>query len=103
MKTPEIESRASGKCVIWEGENGVYLRVIIDVAGGRPSVRELAFDQGKGWTQLAGDLVPEFEITTGIRRPEERQDQPFEERWWNYSDTPLAHKEDIRRAQATFD
>jgi hypothetical protein len=101
MKTPEIESRASGKCVIWEGENGVYLRVIIDVAGGRPSVRELAFDQGKGWTQLAGDLVPEFEITTGI--PEERKDQPFEERWWNYSDTPLAHKEDIRRAQATFD
>jgi len=103
MKAPEIESTASGKRIVWEGEGGVRFRAFVTVWSGVPCVREIAFDSGEGWSRLASDLRPEFEVTTAIRRPEDRKNQPFDERWWNYSDTPLAHPEDIKRNRAVFE
>lgn len=102
MACPNIETTVSGKIVYWEGEGGVQFRACFEVVDGQPCIREISANKEEGWTCLAEDLYPEFEIVTGIRRPEVKHGQPHEDRWWNYSDTPLAHPEDVRTASVSF-
>ncbi|MDP6778524.1 MAG: hypothetical protein QGI83_17345, partial [Candidatus Latescibacteria bacterium] len=102
MSNPIVESTESGKAVSWYGEGGLQFRARFRIDGGRPCIDEVACRADGKWKTLARGLYPEFEIKTGIRRPEVSHGQPHEDRWWNYSDTPLAHPEDVRTASASF-
>jgi len=66
--------------VNWTGAPGQELRARFTVVGGIPTVRELAVRAGGGaWAVLGRDLVPEFRVTTGVRRT--GHDLPHERRW----------------------
>ena len=84
--------------VNWAGEPGQELRARFAVVGGTPTVRELAV-RGRGgeWTVLGRDLVPEFGVTTGVRRT--GHGLPEENRWDVFWDAPLNHPEEVRRVQ----
>src|SRR5947199_10442295 len=55
--------------VTWDGEKGQELQARFSIVDGIPTIRELAVRRGGGgWTTLGRDLVPEFGVTTGVRR-----------------------------------
>ena len=95
-----IETMPEGKIVTWAGEGGSRFRAVFALDQGQPVGRSLGFAQGQEWAIMAQDLRPEFEIKTGVRRG--LVNQPHEERWWNYSDKPLTHPEEVRTADAVF-
>jgi hypothetical protein len=87
--------------VTWDGREGQELRARFSVVEGTPTVRELAVRRKGGeWETLGRDLVPEFGVTTGVRRTGHGLDQ--EHRWDVFWDAPLNHPEEVRRAEATF-
>lgn len=102
MHSPIVEPTGTSRTVRWDGEDGVRFRADFGIVGGRPCINEIAINRGEEWVRLADGLHPEFEIKTGIRRPEVKHGQPHEDRWWNYSDTPLAHSEEVKTASADF-
>ena len=53
----------------WDGEKGQELLARLAIVNGTPTVRELAVrKKGGEWATLGRDLVPEFCVTTGVRR-----------------------------------
>ena len=56
--------------------------------------------KGGEWTTLGRDLVPEFGVTTGVRRTGHGLDQ--EHRWDVFWDAPLNHPDEVRRSGAAF-
>ena len=113
----------------WLGERGEQLRAGFTIRQGVPLVHELAVRQSAGnWMVLGADLVPEFEVTSGIRRLSEQQMAPLRElnialtpevvdreKWNAFWDAPLSvpgkagssldlprKPEEIRHAQATY-
>src|SRR5918999_5187319 len=53
----------------WAGEDGSELRARFGIDAGQPVVRELAVRKASGqWTVLGTNLVPDFHVTTGVRR-----------------------------------
>jgi hypothetical protein len=56
--------------------------------------------KGGGWTTLGRDLVPEFGVTTGVRRTGHGLDH--EHRWDVFWDAPLNHRDEVRRSEAAF-
>lgn len=100
---PGLEAVAEGDelSVRWEGERGRPLRARFAIVAGTPTVRELAVGKGGGgWLVLGRDLVPEFRVTSGVRRTGHGLDH--EHRWDVFWDAPLNHPEEVRRASATF-
>src|SRR5580658_9305028 len=87
----------------WPGEDGAILRASFDIENGTPMVKELAVaaGQGAGWTVLAKNVVPDFQVTTGKRTISQSQrtqltalgkDTPEEEarrKWNTFWDAPL--------------
>ena len=64
----------------WEGERGDQLRAALGIRGGQPMVVELAARAGGGaWKVLGRNLVPEYEVTSGVRRLSEQQMAPLRE------------------------
>src|SRR6516165_1868057 len=62
-------SEAGRLVVTWDGEQGQELRTQLSIVDGTPTVRELAVRKKDAeWTVLGRDLMPEFRITTGVRR-----------------------------------
>src|SRR5205823_4031653 len=95
---PGLAAVVEGEALIvqWAGSPGQELRARFAVAGGTPTVRELAVRQGDGeWVVLGRDLVAEFRVTTGIRRT--GHDLPYERRWDVFWDAPLNHPDEVRR------
>jgi hypothetical protein len=87
--------------VRWAGERDEWLRARFAIDAGTPTVRELAARKpGKDWTILGRNLVPEFGVTTGVRRT--GHGLPEANRWDVFWDAPLNHPEEVRRARATF-
>jgi hypothetical protein len=87
--------------VTWDGENGQVLRARFSIRDGTPTVRELAVrTKGGDWTTLGRDLVPEFGVTTGVRRT--GHGLPEEHRWDVFWDAPLNHPDEVRRSLAAF-
>ncbi len=113
----------------WQGDRRDQLRAEFQVAGGQPTVRELAARKNGGaWVVLGQNLTPEFEITSGVRRLSEQQMAPLRElgvkftpdvvereKWNAFWDAPLMvpgrpgtnlglprKPEEIRRTWATF-
>src|SRR5690349_12136261 len=67
--------------VTWQGERREQLRAVLTVRDGQPVVQELAArKEGGNWIALGGNLSPEFEITSGVRRLSEQQMQPLRDR-----------------------
>src|SRR5262245_36080364 len=68
---PGLEAGAEDEALVvrWEGEQGQELRIRLAVDAGTPTIRELsARKKGGAWAILGRDLVPEFGVTTGVRR-----------------------------------
>src|SRR5262245_4402207 len=64
--------------VAWAGERGAETRARFAIDGGQPLVRDLAVRRGTApWTTLGRNLVPEYRVTTGVRRMTEQQAQPL--------------------------
>src|SRR3954471_6463092 len=94
-------SEGGSLAVTWDGEAGQELQARLSVVDGTPTVRELAVrKRGGGWTTLGKDLVPEFGVTTGVRRTGHGLDH--EHRWDVFWDAPLNHPDEIRRSRASF-
>ena len=89
--------------VTWAGDAGSELRARYVIDNGTPVVRELAIRRGAGqWTALGQNLVPEFRVTSGVRRMSYQQVQPLRdlgveitpevvdrEKWVVFWDAPL--------------
>src|ERR1035438_5723424 len=72
------ETQAGFLQVSWQGERGQQLRAAFAIRDGQPEVRELAARKGQGaWIVLGRGLVPEFEVTSGMRRMSEQQAAPL--------------------------
>ena len=116
--------------VTWQGERDQPLRARFAVEKGQPLVRELAIRKGAGgWTVLARNLSPEFDVVSGRRRLSEQQAAPLRalgisltpevierEKWNAFWDAPLEvpgnpgtnldlprTAQEIHRATASYD
>lgn len=115
--------------VTWQGERREQLRALLTVRDGQPVVQELAAKKdGGNWIVLGGNLSPEFQITSGVRRLSDQQMAPLRargveltpevverEKWNAFWDAPLMvpgrpgtnlglprKPEEIRRAWAKY-
>src|SRR5262245_45533629 len=116
--------------VSWAGDRGTEVRARYAIDGGQPVIRDLGIRKTGGqWTSLGRNLVPEYRVTTGVRRMTEQQAQPLRDagvqvtqevidknRWYAFWDSPLyihdgperrvlggpRNASEIRRATATF-
>ncbi len=111
--------------ITWMGQGEAELRARFAVKGGQPVVRDLAIrKKGDRWHILGQNLVPEYNVVSGIRRGEgskilERftdtkfsQEVIDNQRWLEFHDAPLdipgvgekipRKPEEIRRMDASF-
>ena len=87
--------------VRWDGESEQECLARFTVLDGVPTVRELAVRKKSGnWVILGRDLMPEFGVTTGLRRT--GHGLPEENRWDVFWDAPLNHPEEVRRSTASY-
>ena len=94
-------SEGGSLAVTWDGEQGQELQARFSIVDGTPTIKELGVrKKGGEWTTLGRDLVPEFGVTTGIRRTGHGLDH--EHRWDVFWDAPLNHPDEVRRSGATF-
>ena len=56
--------------------------------------------KGGKWVTLGRDLIPEFGVTTGVRRT--GHGLPESNRWDVFWDAPLNHPEEVRRSAASY-
>src|SRR5438874_1516909 len=97
-----LEARVEKDALLvqWKGETG-QLRASFAIANNRPVIRELALRNKDGrWSTLARNLVPEFGVTTGIRRT--NHGLPETNRWDVFWDVPLNHTNEVRRSAASY-
>jgi hypothetical protein len=97
------EASPAGLRIVWTGERGEELRMVLGNRAGQPVIEELAARKSGGaWTVLGTGLKPEFEITSGKRRISNQQLQPLralgrqitpelieKEKWNAFWDAPL--------------
>jgi hypothetical protein len=87
--------------VRWNGEKGQELLAKLAIENGIPTVRELAIRKtGGAWRTVGRDLIPEFSLTTGVRRT--GHDLPYENRWDVFWDAPLNNVKEVRRFQCSY-
>ncbi len=87
--------------VRWDGESQQECLARFTVLDGVPTVRELAVRKKSGkWVRLGRDLIPEFGVTTGLRRT--GHGLPESNRWDVFWDAPLNHPEEVRRSTASY-
>ena len=97
----EAFSQDGSLTVRWDGEKGQELLARLAIVNGTPTVRELAVrKKGGEWATMGRDLVPEFTLTTGVRRTGHGLSD--ENRWDVFWDAPLNHPEEVRRFQASY-
>lgn len=129
---PGLRAAQSGESltVTWSGARGQELRAIFGMEGASPRVRELAVRKpgvGGAWAILGRELVPEFRVTSGLRRISRQQMDPLnklgltspghleQEKWKVFWDAPLRvpgspntnpglprSASEIRRASASY-
>jgi hypothetical protein len=97
-----VAAREGGSlAVTWDGEQGQELQARFSLMDGIPTVRELRLRRKDGrWTILGRDLVPEFVVTTGVRRTGHGLDH--EHRWDVFWDAPLNRPGEVRRSKAAL-
>jgi hypothetical protein len=76
----KAQMRAGLLEVTWQGERREQLRAVFAVRDRQPVVQELAVRKDSGnWIVLGGNLSPEFQITSGVRRLSQQQIAPLRE------------------------
>jgi hypothetical protein len=88
--------------VTWAGQDDTELRLLFTINDGQPTLRELAVRSGSAWTTIAENLVPEYRVTSGVRRMSEQQAAPLralhvditpevieKNKWYAFWDAPL--------------
>jgi hypothetical protein len=88
--------------VTWAGSDGAEVRARYAIDNGQPIVRDLAVRKAAGqWAMLGGNLKPQYDVVSGIRRFSSQQGEPLEsigmltperaekEKWYAYRDAPL--------------
>ena len=89
--------------VSWSGQAGAELRARYAIDAGQPLIRDLAIRRAGGqWSTLGRNLLPEYRVTSGVRRMSEQQAQPLRDagvaltpevidrnRWYAFWDAPL--------------
>jgi hypothetical protein len=97
----KAQMRAGSLELTWRGERGQTLRLALGVQDGRPAVRQMAVEKNGAWRELARDLTPEFQVTTGRRRISAQQEVPLRQlgmftpeiierqKWFAFWDAPL--------------
>src|SRR3989441_1085948 len=101
--THGLEARVEKDALLvqWNGEAGEQLRASFAIENNHPVVRELAVRNKDGrWSTLGRNLVPEFGVTTGIRRT--NHGLPETNRWDVFWDVPLNHTNEVRRFAASY-
>src|SRR3989441_12728869 len=101
--THGLEARVEKDALLvqWNGEAGEQLRASFAIENNHPVVRELAVRNKDGrWSTLGRNLVPEFGVTTGIRRT--NHGLPETNRWDVFWDVPLNHTNEVRRFTASY-
>ncbi len=96
-----LEARVEKDALLvqWRGEAGQQLRAAFAIEQHRAVVRQLAIQNKDGrWRTLGEKLVPEFAVTTGIRRA--NHGLPESNRWDVFWDVPLNHTNEVRRSTA---
>ena len=87
--------------VRWDGERGQKLRLLFEIEKGTPTIKEIGvMGRKQEWTVLARNVIPEFKVTTGVRRT--NHGLPEENRWDVFWDTPLNRTNEVRRFTASF-
>jgi hypothetical protein len=98
--------------VSWSGQGGAEMRARYAIDGGQPLIRDLAIKKGGQWATLGQNLVPEYRVTTGVRRMSEQQAEPLraagveltpeviaKNRWYVFWDAPLVMPDGPEMAQ----
>jgi hypothetical protein len=88
--------------VSWSGQSGAEMRARYAIDSGQPLIRDLAIKKGGAWATLGQNLVPEYRVTSGVRRMSEQQADPLraagveltpeviaKNRWYVFWDAPL--------------
>src|SRR4030095_8013915 len=76
----KAQIRAGVLEVTWQGERREQLRAVFAIRDRQPIVQELAIrKEGGGWIVLGGNLSPEFQVTSGVRRLSQQQIAPLRE------------------------
>lgn len=101
---PAVVLQSDALAVEWSGDAATTLRMQLAIENEQPLVRELAVRSALGaWTTLGRDLVPEYEVTSGLRRISNQQLAPLlrelgaeitpevieREKWQVFWDAPL--------------
>ncbi|MBI2947390.1 MAG: hypothetical protein HYY23_07070 [Verrucomicrobia bacterium] len=85
-----LEAAISGEELVvrWTGTAGNPLRLRLTINQGVPMIRAIELRKASDWIPLARNLVPEFGVTTGVRRSGHGLLE--ENRWDVYWDAPLS-------------
>jgi len=112
---PTAAVQGESLTVTW-GQSGGTARAIFAIQNGQPLIRELSVRAQNGtWRTLARNLVPEFEVTSGVRRISNQQLAPLtkelhekitpelveREKWQVFWDAPLLVPGTAPRARPT--
>jgi hypothetical protein len=100
---PGLEAAIEGDALTlgWDGESQQECLGRFTIVDGVPTVTELAVrKKGGKWVTLGRNLIPEFGVTTGVRRT--GHELPEAHRWDVFWDAPLNHAEEVRRASASY-
>lgn len=93
----------AGTSILWTGEAGQVWRLTLGIAEGEPILRDIAYRQEARWITLATDLRPDFEVVTGIRKPDPKHGRRYAMRWNTYSDLPMERTGEVAYNIAYYD
>ena len=77
---PGLSAAMDGTALVvtWNGEGDQEARLRLAVNGGTPTIEEMALRRGGGaWTAIASNMVPDYAVTTGLRRMSNQQLEPL--------------------------
>jgi hypothetical protein len=102
---PGLTAAVDGDLLVfmWSGQDGTELRSLFALANGQPTIRDLAVRSKSGaWAALGENLIPEYRVTSGVRRMSEQQAAPLralgieitpevieKNKWYAFWDAPL--------------
>jgi hypothetical protein len=123
----KARSTSAGLELDWQGDHGQQLSAVFGIRNAQPTIFELAVRKAGGSRLVLGkDLVPEFDVVSGVRRLSEQQAAPLRElkveitpaviereKWNAFWDAPLVmpgtgsiglprRPEEVRRARASY-
>ena len=114
---PGLAANLSGEVLTltWDGARQSQIRLRFVIAGGTPTIQELAIRApDAAWQVIATDLTPEYRIVSGIRRVTQQQTEPLEQlgipltaevldkiKWDAFWDAPLYVEDEPPRSHAS--